>query len=626
MEPAQVLAALRRSWWLVVVAALLGLAGAAVANASTPRLYRADVQQFVSFADQSDSSANVLSGSQFTLQRVKSYTQVATSAQVLEPVIHDLRLPMTTSSLAAEIQATNPLDTVLIDIAVTDTDPRRAARLANAIAARFGLVVADLERPPGGGDSPVKVSVTEPAAVPGAPVSPRVNLNLALGLLAGIALGVGGALLRARLDTTVKGIEDVAATLGSVPLGTVPADPRAPSHPLVLHDQRGARAEAFRTLRTNLQFADVDAPPRSIVVTSAMPGEGKTTTACNLALALAIGGSRVVLVEADLRRPQACEYLDLEPAAGLTTVLAGRATLDDVLVGWHRELMHVLPAGPIPPNPAELLGSQHMGSLLRVLESRFDHVILDTAPLLPVTDAAVLAAAADGAIIVIRHRRTTHEQVVRAAHALASVKGRLLGSVVTMVPRGRRAYGYSYGYGSDNVQAPVPSEVSAPMPPSRPGRRPDVQAEVPAELDESPRLLDVPAVPDVGDVRSVREVRDVPGGPDAGGVPEFAGAAAVPAGSPTLLAAVPAQASPGGERPAADEPRRARRAERMAEHPPERPPDRSSERPAERDRVLDLSAARDERRPTPSRVPPRTPPSTPPEGTPRPASGRHRRA
>jgi capsular exopolysaccharide synthesis family protein len=456
VDPAQVIEALRRSWWVVALGAALGLVGAVFANATATVRYEADVQQFVSFADSSDTSANALSGAQFTLQRVKSYTQVATSDQVLGPVVRDLRLPTTAKALAGEVTATNPLDTVLIQIAVTDSDPKRAATLANAIAEQFGQVVEELERPPGGGDSPVKVSVTQPAVAPTIPVSPRTKLNLALGLLAGLALGAGGALLRARLDTTLKSSDDVSALTGSVPLGLVPVDPGVKEHPLVISDPASSRAEAYRTLRTNLQFADVDHPPRVIVVTSPLPGDGKSTSTCNIALTLAMNGSKVVLVDADLRRPRACDYLGLDNAVGLTNVLAGQLDVSEALVPWNRGLLDVLPSGPVPPNPSELLGSQQMGLLLQQLSQRYEFVVIDSAPLLPVTDAAVLATLADGAVVVLRHGTTTVDQGERALQALSTVNARLLGTVINFVPVRKRAARYTYQYNYQPVGAAAP--------------------------------------------------------------------------------------------------------------------------------------------------------------------------
>src|SRR5919199_692578 len=471
-----VLTTLRRAWWLLALAAVLGAGAAALVNATSAVTYQAQVQQFVSIADSSDSQSNILSGSQFTLQRVKSYTQVATSAQVLGPVIQQLKLPMTSDDLAKSVTVTNPLDTVLIEIAVTDTDPNRAADVANGVAKNLSRVVQDIESPQSGAPAPVKLTTTQPASVPTTPVAPRKSLNLALGLLVGLAAGAGGALLREQLNTTVTSPDDIETLTGSVPLALVPFDPLAKSQPLVTADQADGRAEAFRMLRTNLRFADVDNPPRTIVVTSSMPNEGKSTSACNIALTLALTGSKVVLVEADLRKPRVCDYLGLDSGAGLTNVLAGQYELDDVLVAWRRQTLTVLPSGPVPPNPSELLGSQHMGHLLKVLAARYDYVIVDTPPLLPVTDAAVLATLTDGALLITRHNKTNRDDIERAAHSLEAVNARLLGTVLNAIPQRARGYGYGYGYGyaeeparTKGRDARPPRRAAKPAPEPLPG-------------------------------------------------------------------------------------------------------------------------------------------------------------
>jgi capsular exopolysaccharide synthesis family protein len=467
-----VLTTLRRAWWLLALAGVLGAVAAMVVNATSAVTYEAQVQQFVSIADASDNQNNILSGSQFTLQRVKSYTQVATSAQVLDPVIQQLKLGTTTDELAGRVTATNPLDTVLIEIAVQDTDPQRAANVANGIAKQLSTVVQTIESPQSGAPAPVKLTTTQPASVPTTPVAPRKSLNLALGLLVGLALGAGGALLREQLNTTVKTPDDIESLTGSVPLGLVPFDPAAKAQPLVTADQSDSRAEAFRTLRTNLRFADVDHPPRSIVVTSPMPGEGKSTSACNIALTLALAGSRVVLVEADLRKPRVGEYLGLDSGVGLTNVLAGQHSLDDVLVPWRRETLTVLPAGPVPPNPSELLGSQHMGSLLKVLNARFDYVIIDSPPLLPVTDGAVLATLTDGAILIARHGKSSRDDLEQATHALEAVSAKLLGTVLNCIPvrASGYSYGYGYGYGYADESSRQKARSASKRPPARASR------------------------------------------------------------------------------------------------------------------------------------------------------------
>ena len=260
---------------------------------------------------------------------------------------------------------------------------------------------------------------------------------------------MGLAVLRDSLDTSIKRVEDLQKITGAGTLGMIAFDHDAQKSPLVTAiDPTSQRSESFRTLRTNLQFVDIDHPPRTVVITSAVAGEGKSTTACNLAITLAQAGIRVALVESDLRRPKIAEYLGVEGSVGLTSVLIGRASLDDALQTWGRSGLAVLASGPIPPNPSELLGSGHMVALLRQLQQRFDVVIIDAPPLLPVTDAAVLSRICDGAVIVVRYGRTKREQLERTAKALSTVDARILGTVMNMAPtKGPDAYAYGYGYG-----------------------------------------------------------------------------------------------------------------------------------------------------------------------------------
>jgi capsular exopolysaccharide synthesis family protein len=209
----------------------------------------------------------------------------------------------------------------------------------------------------------------------------------------------------------------------------------------------GDQAEAYRRLRTNLRFLNLAGPSRSIMITSAVPGEGKSTTAINLAVAMAEGSSRILLIDADLRRPSAARYLGLEGAVGLTTVLIGEAAVEDVIQSWGGSI-DVLPAGQIPPNPSELLDSAAMSGLLRRLGASYDTILLDTSPLLPVTDAAALSRFVDGALLVVGCQTVHRNQVADALGSLAAVDARVLGLVLNQVPRGESGTTYVYGSGS----------------------------------------------------------------------------------------------------------------------------------------------------------------------------------
>ena len=453
---------LRKRWVSIVLLTILGIGAAALLTYVTPKSYTATTQSFVAISNSGSSSSDILSGATFAPQRVKSYTQIVDSPEVLQPVIDQLHLNTTVQALAKDVSASSPLDTVLIEVQAKNGQSQLAADIANAASRQLGIVVERLETPAGTTSSPVKVSLTNPAVAPAGPSSPRPVLNLALGALIGLALGLAYAFIRESFDTTVKSIDDVVQILGDAPLGAIPFDSKASSTPLVALDQRAQRSEAFRAVRTNLQFVDVDTPPQIVVVTSAVAGEGKTTSACNLAITMAQSGQRVVLVECDLRRPRVANYLEITGAVGLTNVLTGQVPLADALIEWNRGQLSVLTSGLLPPNPSELLGSQQMAALLEQLRADFDSVIIDAPPLLPVTDGAVIAHAADGALLLVRHGRTTTEQVTRAREILDQAGASLLGAVVNFVPLARKPYkGDYYGYYSSYGYEPTEGRRSA---------------------------------------------------------------------------------------------------------------------------------------------------------------------
>jgi capsular exopolysaccharide synthesis family protein len=450
------LRALRKHWILVILSVLVGTGAGVGAYAASPSVYRADTLLFVSMYDTGNATA-LMQGSMFTQQRVQSYTGVLTSPKVLDPVIDELDLDTTARSLAGHVNSSAPLGTVLIEVTVDESSPELAADVANSISEHFGTAVSELEQPTPDTMSPVRINVLRPAVVRPDPIAPDLVRMLALGLLAGAVLGTGLAVLREVLDTTVKSTSTITDA-GAPALGSVPAGEGGDRPELVVEGSRSPQSEALRQIRTNLQFADVDHPPRVVVVTSALPAEGKSTTAVNLALTAATAGVRTILVEGDLRLPKVSQYLGVEDSAGLTTVLAGRADLDDVLQPYGDTGLSVLAAGPIPLNPAALLGSRQMSDLLDRLRERADLVIIDSPPLLPVADAAVLARQTDGAIVVVKHAKTTREHLARGLERLRAVDARVLGGVLTMVPARKSEYSYAYEYGY-GYQPTVPRDA-----------------------------------------------------------------------------------------------------------------------------------------------------------------------
>jgi succinoglycan biosynthesis transport protein ExoP len=448
-----VLQAVRSGWWLLVGAVLLTVAGAATTTYLATPLYSSSTQLFVSASSSDATSAAAYQGNLFSQQRVTSYAQLLTGEQLAGQVVDELRLDLTPAELAGKVSATALPDTVILNVTVTDTSAQRAQQIADALGRQFTARVAELETPDGARASTVKVTTVQAADLNGTPVSPDATRNLALGAVLGMLLGLGLALLRSRLDNTVKSTEDVRELANVGVIGTVLEDPQLEaSHLIADLDQQSMSAEAYRSIRTNLQFLDVDRPPRVFVVSSSVPGEGKSTLAVNVATVLAQAGSRVVLVEADLRRPRVTRYMGLISGAGLTNVLAGTAALHEVVQPWGDGKLTVLAAGPMPPNPSEMLGSAQMRSLLAELRTVNDYVIIDSPPLLPVTDAAVLSVLSDGCVLATRFGKTRREELAEAAASLARIDARLLGVVLNRVPQAAgatRGYGYNYSYEAD---------------------------------------------------------------------------------------------------------------------------------------------------------------------------------
>lgn len=435
---------LRNGWLLVAALVIAGGLGAFVASKSREKEYTATTRLFVS-VQAGATATDLLQSSTFAQQRVKSYADVVTTRAVLAPVA--ARFGRSAKELAANVSATVPIDTVLIGVAVKDSSPQQAALIANAIGAEFRRVVTTLEIPASEGGSSVRVTQVQGAIPPSAPSAPN-NRNAGIfGALLGLIAGWGILLARDRLDTRIRVPADLDGVTTLPVLGTTSKLKRGPSesspaegHPATVH------AEAYRQIRTNLQFLRVDDPPRVVLVTSALAGEGKSTVTTNTAVALSETGARVVIVDADLRRPAASSYLGVSTPTGLTSVLRRDTSLDDALVTWGSTGLQVLSAGPVPPNPSELLGSDAMANLLEQLKAQFEYVIIDTPPVLPVTDAVVLATKADGVIIVCRSQRVSRTHLRDTIERLSNVGGRVLGLVLSGVPsKGREGYDSYYG-------------------------------------------------------------------------------------------------------------------------------------------------------------------------------------
>jgi polysaccharide biosynthesis transport protein len=311
--------------------------------------------------------------------------------------------------------------------------------------------------------------VVEAATMPGAPVYPRVSLNVAIGLLGGFLFGLGLPLLREQLDSSVKTPTDIEEKLGVTFLGLLPdlqhnedkqqkgsrrkirrreRKPLVEGPPeLIVHNRpTSGVSEAARSIRTNLMFMNPDKPFKTLLVSSAAPSEGKTTVACSIAIGLAQGGQRVCIVDADLRRPRLHRIFDRVGDAGLTSTLVGDATVAEVAKPTIVPNLWAIPAGPLPPNPADLLQSERFRNFVKELRERFDRVIIDSPPLVAVTDSAILSTLVDGVVFVVRAFQTGKHVSAQGLRALRDVEAPIVGAVLNAVNLNRHEYNYYHYY------------------------------------------------------------------------------------------------------------------------------------------------------------------------------------
>lgn len=438
----------RKRWRIIFFGLLAGVAAAATATRVLPPEYTAQATLYLSSPGETDGSAGAAGGDRLR----NSFAWLAGGQHLAQAVIDQLGLHEPASAVSAKLRSSSHPGTSLVSVTATDTTPQGAKNLADAAAGALTRLVAQLQTSP-----PVTAAVIEPAVVPARATQPRPVLDFGLGVLFGLLAGTLIALLREALDRRITSTGALARLSGAPSLATVPHDPAASRPPAFADPRRPAHTESF--LPSALQLLDVDRPRKAILVTSVLPGSGRTTTLCGLAVALARAGRRVVLVETDLRRPHALDHLGVGGGeVGLTSVLAGQAALEQALRTWSGSaVFDVLPSGPLPPDPAGLLASRRMAELLAELRRRYDTVLLD-APETPAgADATVLGAACDGVLLVIRHGRATRHQVKAARNALSAGRARLLGTVLTMTPEHPGQSGYP-----GRLQPHVPAQAPEP--------------------------------------------------------------------------------------------------------------------------------------------------------------------
>lgn len=462
MDAAAYLRGVLRSWWLVGIVVAAGAVGGFGVYKTTTPLYESSVTMIVA---PKTAGADALTARTLSELRAGTLSQVAPTNPAIDAAAQAAGLDGRPQGLTVNASTSG----AFVTIAIRCEDPDAAFALASTYPTMIDAQASDLA---GTATNEFKLTIVDQPALPTDPVEPSLSRNLGLGLAAGLVLGLALAILRETLTRVVRETDELVRLSGLPLLGVVPDElPKDPlpagSHP------RSARAEAYRQIRTTVLSAS-ERRPLVVAVTSATMGEGKTSVATNLAVVLSRAGHRVALVDADLRRPKVAEFMSISGERGLTDVLSGDLAIEDALVLRDEGRLGVLPAGGVPANPSEALGSTRMQSLLGDLSDRFEFVVVDTPPVIPVTDALVLAPLVNGLVLVARLGETTPDRLARTQAAIERVHAAVFGVVANHAGKGSDSdYSYTYKPGRDGEPtAEVPVETDA-NPSAQPGRHQD---------------------------------------------------------------------------------------------------------------------------------------------------------
>ncbi|MGV9712263.1 polysaccharide biosynthesis tyrosine autokinase [Gordonia sp. NPDC003424] len=435
-----------RGWWILALGGLVGAVVAAGWSLSERPVYRSVATLYVTSSLDGASASAAYQGSMASQQRVLSYSRLVSSDAVVRSALAESGLSMTLDTALTSLSASGAPNTVLLNISATSTDQTTAMRLANGAAVAMEKYVRVLETPSGGGEPLAKLTVVTPAQLSVNPVSPRTGRNVAVGLGGGVFVGIGVLILRQRLDLKLRSQEDLDEISSLPVLGTLPDDTGLSGHS-VIDFGAGANpvAEALRRVRTNLEFVSVDRPLRTLLVTSPAAGEGKTTTSVNLASAFAEMGRRVLIVDADLRRGSIGELFSVNSRVGISDVLLGRLSIHDAIQESDIPGLFVLSRGSDVPNPVELLSSQRASDMFSQASGLCDIMLIDSPPLLVLSDSAVLSTYADGVVLVVRGNQSKKPEIVSSIAELGRAHSAIVGVIFNGAPVSVGAYGSEYG-------------------------------------------------------------------------------------------------------------------------------------------------------------------------------------
>ena len=421
-------------------------------------MYTASAQLLATYkssgAAQDSNAVSLNSGANYIESQIATYPELVKTEAVLQPVITDLGLNTTVDELAKQVTASNPTDTMLVEISVEDADPKSASNIANSVADSLTKqITATLTSDEGEKIvSPVNLTKVQQAYVPAAPSSPNKVMNLSIGVVSGIVLGIVAAVIKDLLDRRVRQASDVTAIVPDTPiLGTFSrSDMFTDKAPTIISHPVAREAEEIRRLRTNLMFSLPETNLSNvIVVTSAGQSEGKTTTSVNLATAFAETGSSVLLIDADVRNPSVSGHLGIEGNVGLTQLLTNQLSSQDAIQRYWKPNFHVLPAGKQSMNPSIMLNSRAMKSLIAQVAGHYDHVIIDTAPMHVANDAAVFAKEGGELLLVVGLGVTEKKELRTTAQELTTLEIKPAGISLNFAEAEKQKDDYYYYYGSD---------------------------------------------------------------------------------------------------------------------------------------------------------------------------------
>jgi len=417
-------------------------------------------QQQISLQD----VARGLASTSLSAQLVKSYADILASRTTAERAVAENGLALSPGAVAGGLTIEPVVDTQILKVTFRSSDPALAARVANAVSTTFVKQIQELAVPPplpttttgapAATSAPttneasppaVTVSVVDAARPPSVPASPNRVRDVALGIVLGGLAGVGLAFGADHLDSSVKGREDTER-LGLPVLGVIPKMHTGGAEVYIERDPQDVAAESFRKLRTSIGFLGVDRPIKTLMVTSPIAGEGKTTVATNLAVAYAQAANRTLLLEADLRRPSLHRLFGMSGTDGLTTAIIGTCSISRAMRDGVVPNLQCIVAGAIPPNPVELLESAQMAHLLELVASQFDMVVIDAPPIMPVADAIALGRRCDGVVVVARSGATPRERLVETIGQVERSGAKFLGTLLNGAKPSDSPYEYEYYY------------------------------------------------------------------------------------------------------------------------------------------------------------------------------------